>query len=150
MNPYPVLLLVAALLVTDCAQQQKINPNLSDYNLNQPLTRFAPYDEGYPLTDAPYDSAAPYKTEEYIQYWSDFYKEKKNPPPFHYDMNLSGKTFHELRLLRAEILARHGFLFMDYVLRSHFNATDWYRPVFWYNDFRIKLNTKEKQFIAMC
>src|ERR1700733_9192023 len=63
-------------------------------------------------------------------------------------MDLSHKTFQELRLLRAEILARHGFLFSDYVFRSHFNATNWYQPVFWDDKFKIDLSDQEKAFIA--
>ena len=112
-----------------CNRQKKITGNR--YKLTQALIRWAPYDEGYPLTDKNIDKDSAYKVEEYTKYYTDFYKGKVTPPPFNYQMDLSHKSFNELRLLRSEILARHGFLFMDYVLRSHFNATKWYQPVFW-------------------
>jgi len=138
--------MLLTVLITGCKKEKKLT-NIH-YKLNQHLMRWAAYDEGYPITEDKVDSLAPYRTKEYLEYYKDFYKDKKLPLPFQYDMDLSGKTFNELRMLRAEILARHGFLFMDYVLRAHFNTTDWYQPVFWDNNFKIKLNQKEKQFIA--
>ena len=129
-----------------CNREKKIAN--SRYKLTQSLVRWAPYDEGYPITDKAIDKDSAYKTDDYIKYYKDYYKDKKTPPPFDFNMDLSHKNFQELRLLRSEILARHGFLFMDYVLRSHFNATKWYQPVFWYNNFKIKLNDQEKKFIA--
>lgn len=128
-----------------CNSKKKTDSDL--YKLNEPLTKQAPYDEGYPLTDDKIDETAPYKAEDFIKYYSDYYADRKTPPPFDYKMDLSGKSFSELRLLRSEILARHNFLFMDYVLRSHFNATKWYKPVFWYNDLKIRLSDEEKKFI---
>ena len=110
--------------------------------------RWTAYDEGYPITENTVDSLASYQVKDYLEYYKDFYKDKKQPSPFQYNMDLSGKNFNELRVLRAEILARHGFLFMDYVLRAHFDATDWYQPIFWDNNFKIKLSQREKQFIA--
>lgn len=124
---------------------KKVN-NESSYSLNSKLTKLADYDEGYPLVDEEIDSNAPYLAEEYIKYYYDFYKDKTAPPPFDYEVDLSKKSFQELRELRAEILARHGFLFMDYLFRSKFSSTDWYQPVFWYDNFQIKLNDQEKKF----
>jgi len=135
------------LLLFCCSCNSDKGPAIDNYKLNQALISMAPYDEGYPLTNDEVDKEAPYKTKDYIEYYNDFYKDKSTPPPFNYKMDLSKKTFNELRLIRAEILARHGFLFMDYVLRSHFNATNWYQPVFWYDDFKIKLNDQEKSFM---
>ncbi|MDD4992484.1 MAG: DUF3160 domain-containing protein [Paludibacter sp.] len=139
-------LMLFAVFMTGCKKEKK----LADihYKLNQKLMRWAAYDEGYPITEDKVDSMAPYQLKDYQEYYKDFYKDKKQPFPFQYDMDLSGKTFNELRALRAEILARHGFLFMDYVLRAHFDATNWYQPIFWDNNFKIKLNQQEKQFIA--
>lgn len=137
------LLLIAMLW--SCGNKKTKAPE--DFKLNQPLTKLAPYDEGYPLTDKPVDAEAPYKMEDYVKYYSEYYKDKKTPPPFDFNVDLTRKSFQELRLLRAEILARHGYLFMDYVLRSHFNATNWYKPVFWDNNFQIQLTEQEKKFI---
>ncbi len=138
----PVLIL---LFLFGCSGSKEKKP--ADYKLNQPLVTMASYDEGYPITDEDVDKDAPYKAEDFTKYYSDFYKDKIAPPPFDFNVDLSHKTFNDLRLLRAEILARHGFLFMDYLLRSNFNATKWYQPVFWYNDFKIKLSDEEKKFI---
>ncbi|HLP06467.1 MAG TPA: DUF3160 domain-containing protein [Paludibacter sp.] len=141
----PILILLTAF-ISGCKNERKLAG--IHYKLNQKLMRWAVYDEGYPVTEEEVDSLAPYQTKDYLDYYLDYYKGKKQPFPFQYDMDLSGKTFNELRMLRAEILARHGFLFMDYTLRAHFNATDWYQPVFWDNDFKIKLNQQEKRFIS--
>jgi hypothetical protein len=128
-------------------KSDKKNSGTESYKLNKALKTFASYDEGYPISETPVDPTAPYRHKEYVEYFHDYYKDKKSPPPFNFDVDLSGKSFQELRLLRAEILARHGFLFMDYVMRSHFNATDWYQPVFWDPDFQISLSEQEKKFI---
>jgi len=143
---FPICILLLLLIIPGCNREKKIANNR--YKLTQALVRWAPYDEGYPLTDKETDKDSAYKVEDYLKYYSDFYKGKVTPPPFNYQIDLSHKSFNELRLLRSEILARHGFLFMDYVLRSHFNATKWYQPVFWYNNFKIKLTDQEKKFIA--
>ena len=140
------IFILLLLFCFGCNKKKKIANNR--YKLTQTLIRWAPYDEGYPLTDKEIDKDSAYKVEEYTKYYTDYYKGKVTPPPFDYQMDLSHKSFNELRILRSEILARHGFLFMDYVLRSHFNATKWYQPVFWYNNFKIKLTDQEKNFIA--
>lgn len=141
-----LLLPLTLLLLFSTCSQQKQSANTS-YKLNQPLVKLAIYDEGYPIVKEQTDPDAPYKSEEYLQYYHDYYKEKSTPPPFDFSADFSKKSFQELRELRAEVLARHGYLFMDYVLRSRFNATKWYQPVFWYNDFKIHLTDQEQQFI---
>lgn len=143
-NGYAVVFLLLILLCS-CHNKKKVSSSV--YKLTQPLVNIATYDEGYPLTDKEVDLKAPYKVKDYTEYYADYYKDKTAPPSFNFDQDISHKTFMELRLLRAEILARHGFLFMDYVLRAHFNATNWYQPVFWYKDFKIKLSDVEKKFI---
>jgi len=140
------ILMALLCICCSCNKEKKIANN--QYKLTQSLIHWTSYDEGYPITDKEIDKDSAYKTEEYIKNYSDFYKGKTTPPPFDYSMDLSHKDFNELRLLRMEILARHGFLFMDYLVRSHFNATKWYQPVFWDNNFKIKLNEQEKNFIA--
>jgi len=128
------------------ACKSKKNNAESSYQLDSELTWLADYDEGYPVTNDSIDPDAPYKDEEYVKYYHDYYKDKSAPPSFDFNMDISGKSFQELRELRAEIFARHGFLFMDYVMRSTFNNTSWYKPVFWYNNFQIKLSEQEKNF----
>ncbi len=136
------------LLLGACTQKiENKESKVETYRLNKPLKTFAPYDEGFPITTEAIDPKAPYNHKEYLEYFQDYYKDKKSPPPFNFKIDLSTKSFQELRLLRAEILARHGFLFMDYVSRSHFNATDWYQSVFWDNNFQISLSEQEKKFI---
>ena len=138
-------------MISGCSFFKKNNSEEEKYSLNQPLSVIASYDEGYPLTETTVDETAAFKCKEYDdmkEYYGDLIKDKKSLPPFNFNVKLSNKTFNELRILRSEILARHGFLFMDYVLRSHFNATDWYKPVFWYKDFKIKLSDQEKAFMS--
>lgn len=108
---------------------------------------FTAYDENYPLTEDNIDPQAPYRHKDYIEYFSEYYKDRSEAPPFDFTVDISQKSFMELRLLRAEILARHGYLFMDYVLRAHFNAQKWYKPVFWDDQFKIKLTEPEKSFM---
>src|SRR5580704_9756165 len=150
MNVKPFFPLLFLLLFVACKSKKdkKAAPAPAAYSLSQPPTKMADYDEGYPLTDDSSDTGASYKTDEYKQHYSDYYKDKISAPPFDFSIDLSHKTFNELRLLRAEILARHGFLFSDYVFRSHFNATNWYQPVFWDDKFKINLSDEEKAFIA--
>lgn len=140
-------LLTTLLIIATCSCASKKLKAPEEYKLTQPLTQLAPYDEGIPLTDEEVDAEAPYKMEDYVKYYSEYYKDTKTPPPFDFNVDLTNKTFQELRFLRAEILARHGYLFMDYVLRSHFNSTGWYKPVFWDQNFKIQLNDQEKAFI---
>ncbi len=140
-------IIVCLLLFAGCSSSKK-NEVEVEYKPTQPLVKLAPYDEGYPLTDKDVNVEDAYKTDDYISYYSDYYKDKTTPPPFNFDQDIQGKSFNELRMLRYEIIARHGFLFMDYVTRSYFNATKWYKPVFWYNDFQIKLSDQEKEFMA--
>ncbi|MGN6646503.1 MAG: DUF3160 domain-containing protein [Cytophaga sp.] len=142
-----ICLVLFSLSCSDEKEEQKKAAAEQPYKLNQPLMTFAAYDEGYPITTKDIDPQASYKTPDYLEYYKDYYADKVQPPPFNFDVDLTGKTFQELRLLRAEILARHGFLFMDYVMRSHFNATKWYQPVFWDENFQIKLSEQEKKFI---
>jgi len=57
--------------------------------------------------------------------------------------DLSGLSKQELRILRNEIYARHGYIFKSQDLRNYFSAKDWYRPQ--YNDVSNLLNTTEKK-----
>src|SRR5436190_8919891 len=135
------------VLVSGCSDKKDGSHQSSKAIAHAPVSVMAPYDEGYPLTEENVDPDAPYDHKEYKDYYKDYYKEKESPPPFDLNMDISQKTFPELRLLRAEILARHHYLFMDYVHRAYFNATKWYQPVFWDESFRIKLSGEEKKFI---
>lgn len=147
MNVKPFFPLLFLLLFIACKSKKEKKAAPAAHSSSQALTKMAGYDEGYPLTDDSVDADAPYKTEEYKNHYSDYYKDKISAPPFDFNIDLSHKTLEELRLLRAEILARHGFLFSDYLFRSHFNATKWYQPVFWDDKFEIHLSDEEKTFI---
>lgn len=142
-----ILLAIFCFSCSEKKEEEKKTATDQSYKLNQPLMKFASYDEGYPITTKDIDPKASYKTKDYLEYYKDYYKDKVQPPPFNFDIDLTGKSFHELRLLRAEILARHGFLFMDYVMRSYFNTKEWYQPVFWDENFQIKLTGQEENFI---
>ncbi len=77
----------------------------------------------------------------------EWYTHRIYPPPFNYKMDLSSKTYMELRLLRNEIFARNGYLFKDATLRSYFNQFDWYQPIFDIDSFRVQINREEKDFL---
>ena len=42
--------------------------------------------------------------------------------------DVKGKTSHELRIMRNEIYARHGYIFKDPILRDYFIQKSWYKP----------------------
>ncbi|MEX1132329.1 MAG: YARHG domain-containing protein, partial [Flavobacteriales bacterium] len=39
-------------------------------------------------------------------------------------------TLADLRIMRNEIFARHGYIFKDAALSAHFSAQPWYKPMF--------------------
>lgn len=143
----PILPGLLCLCWVGCTNNPPTTTNQQKTEAAQNTPLLATYDEACPFTDGEWDKEAAYKSKDYLQYYSEYYKDKTEAPPFNFEVDLSNKSFQELRLLRAEILARHGYLFMDYVLRSHFNAQKWYKPVFWLEDFKVKLTDAEKKFI---
>lgn len=42
--------------------------------------------------------------------------------------DIKGKTKHELKIMRNEIYARHGYIFKDPILRDYFMQKSWYKP----------------------
>ena len=40
--------------------------------------------------------------------------------------NLAGKSLAELRMMRNEIFARHGYIFKSHDLKNHFHQCGWY------------------------
>lgn len=42
--------------------------------------------------------------------------------------DIKDKTKHELRIMRNEIYARHGYIFKDPILRDYFMQKSWYKP----------------------
>ncbi len=87
--------------------------------------------------------AAYYDTDEMKEY----YGKRVLPPKFDYDMDLSNKTFLDLRLLRNAIFARNGYLFKDPTLRAYFNQFPWYQPIFSDTTFKVYIDEKEKVFV---
>ncbi|GHS94383.1 hypothetical protein FACS1894207_2490 [Bacteroidia bacterium] len=59
------------------------------------------------------------------------------------ESDLRGLSKWDLRILRNEIYARHGYIFKSKDLREYFSAQDWYQPQ--YNDVSHLLNKIEKQ-----
>lgn len=60
--------------------------------------------------------------------------------------DLLGLSKQELRILRNEIFARHGYIFKSQDLRGYFSTKDWYKPQ--YNDVTRLLNTIEQRNVA--
>jgi hypothetical protein len=57
--------------------------------------------------------------------------------------DISGLSKPELRILRNEIYARHGYIFKSKDLQDYFSAKDWYRPQ--HEDVSNLLNATEKK-----
>ena len=68
------------------------------------------------------------------------------PPPLNFNQDISKIPFDSLRFLKFELYARRGYLFMDVVLRNHFNQFNWYQPVYWLKGFNMKLSEQEEAF----
>src|SRR5258706_13648714 len=77
----------------------------------------------------------------------EWYKERVLPPKFDYNMDLASKSYIDLLLLRNEIYARNGYLFMDAALRGYFNQFKWYQPIWDIPDFKVQLDKEESQFV---
>ncbi len=54
--------------------------------------------------------------------------EKENQ--LYLDSDLADKSAKELRILRNEIFAKHGYIFKSEDLRKHFSQQDWYEPLY--------------------
>ena len=59
--------------------------------------------------------------------------------------DLSGKSIRELRLIRNEIFARHGYKFKSEDLIEHFSQQSWYNPTF--DDVTAMLTDVDKKNI---
>lgn len=57
--------------------------------------------------------------------------------------DLSGKSDWDLRIMRNEIFARHGYKFKKPELRQYFSSQSWYTPM--YDDVSSFLSSVEKQ-----
>jgi uncharacterized membrane protein len=62
-----------------------------------------------------------------------------------YDVN--GRSPYELKIMRNEIFARHGYIFKTDDMRTYFNNTSWYRPM--YYDVNDKLSDVERQNVDL-
>jgi len=60
--------------------------------------------------------------------------------------DLSSLSQQELKLMRNEIFARHGYIFNSKDLQEYFSKQSWYRPQ--YTDVSDKLNAIERQNIS--
>lgn len=63
------------------------------------------------------------------------------------ESNLEGKSAEELRIMRNEIFARHGYKFKSKDLQKHFSKFDWYEAK--YDDVTDKLSETEQKNIAL-
>ena len=86
------------------------------------------------------------------QYWQldyikEWYHTRITPPPVNTSKDLTKLSFQELWFLKNEVLAKNGYLFMDPVLRAHFNRFKWYQPIFDVKDFVLEVNSDEYDFL---
>lgn len=64
------------------------------------------------------------------------------------DEDLRYMSKHELRLLRNEIFARHGYIFKSRDLQEHFNSKSWYHPITT-STYDVHLNSIEQYNINL-
>jgi len=62
------------------------------------------------------------------------------------ELDLQGLSRQQLRLLRNEIFARHGYIFKSEDLRDYFFHQNWYQPKYT-NISYLSLNQLEKKNI---
>jgi hypothetical protein len=125
---------IAAISVLLCFQCSNKTPQ---------KTSAAPEAPKIIISGKPADMAKYYKSPEF----QECYKEPILPPPLTLDTNLSAKSLQELRLLRNEIYARHGYLFMDMVLRGYFVQYKWYQPIYWDSLYNVTLSADEAAYV---
>lgn len=63
------------------------------------------------------------------------------------DSEIQGASKHDLRLMRNEIFARHGYIFKSPDLREYFSGYDWYKPR--YDNVEDRLSEIEKYNIEL-
>jgi hypothetical protein len=140
------IVILCFLLLTGC--KKKTGESLSQLDSatvrailqdGDPLDQVIPFE----VTEDKHLTASYYDREE-LKEW---YIKRVLPPPFDFTMDLTGKNYLELRLLRNEIFARNGYLFKDASLRVHFNAFDWYQPIFDVPEFKVQISAQEKAFL---
>ena len=66
--------------------------------------------------------------------------------------DIAGKSKRELRIMRNEIYARHGYRFGQYDLRTHFKKKSWYKPTttngaYLYNNYLTEIERDNVKFI---
>jgi len=95
------------------------------------------------ISGKPADMAKYYNAPEFLE----CYRTPIAPPALDLGVDLSTKSLQELRLLRNEIYARHGYLFMDMVLRGYFVQYNWYQPIYWDSLYKVTLSRDEAAYI---
>lgn len=63
------------------------------------------------------------------------------------DKDLEGLNAQQLRLMRNEIMARHGYCFKNEELKAHFNAKPWYSGLF--KDVDVSLTDIERKNLKL-
>lgn len=134
------ILLAICVLIGSCARRKQPAP-VSEQTLKQIVdTIIAP---AFKAPIHQQDLSPYYNAPEFLE----DYKAPVQAPPFNFNVNCSGKSLVELRCLRNEIYARHGYLFRDAILRGYFNQNKWYQPIYWDSSFTVELNLQEKWFV---
>jgi small-conductance mechanosensitive channel len=63
------------------------------------------------------------------------------------DSELSDMTERELKIMRNEIFARHGYIFKTKDMKNYFSAQSWYRPM--YSNVTNRITIIEKKNIDL-
>ncbi len=148
----PVLILLPILGITGCSDKKKQQIQAEKTVRLEKMKAVRP-EELKPILDTePMPEFPKEKPVAWSKYHDDFefkefFKEPVAPPPFDFSVDCSNRSLAELRCLRNELFARHGYLFKDAVLRGYFNTNKWYQPIFWDDSFSVSLTKKEQWFV---
>jgi Protein of unknown function (DUF3160)/YARHG domain len=148
------ILCLWVFLIGGCGKKKEVDKKeatgqktAEEENITGLITSFAEYHEYSKNIRNDYSTS--YNPEDYKDLnFEKVYGQKVDPPAFDLNVDLSGKSLSELRILRNTIYARHGLLFMDSIIRGYFNQFPWYQPVFWDPSFKIDLSKDEAGFIT--
>jgi hypothetical protein len=109
--------------------------------------RTAPDTEFLALFQGPPDTLASYlKPFHQDEEFRETFPQDVAPPRMDTTLDLTRFSLEQIRYLRHFVLARHGFLFRDMVLRAFFNRFKWYQPIWNPADFSPRLAPWEQRW----
>ncbi|MCX6153107.1 MAG: DUF3160 domain-containing protein [Candidatus Kapabacteria bacterium] len=94
------------------------------------------YSQSEPLSKAIYKS----------KLFKEAYKSRIEAPIINFNQILDTLSISDLRAKLFEPYAKKGYYFSSSEILDYYKNFNWYQPIFWDNNFNIKLNNNEEQF----